>query len=272
MPPIFVIGPTASPDRQQPHPPEHPDRRSPVRRGRAAPWQRQAASRPSGSSAQTGGRVMPAENRQGSNRRHETKHRPNPRRCGCAPSRRASPACRARCWPVRGRRAPRHRRRADLRAPDPRRRRPGGEELYSTENRPRPTACRPAARLYRAGPGPGAAGRSRWPDPQDAQNRGQPVVPPPSRRLRRSRGRAPPCRGRSRAHQRVFFQSGPAIGDAAWRPAMPGLAGLDLAGQGSRPQRRTAACLPQWAGRPAHRRRRIASWRRPRPTSFRPGR
>jgi type IV secretory pathway VirB9-like protein len=50
MPPIFVIGPTASPDRQQPHLSEHPDRRSPVRRRRAASWQRQqTASRPSGS-------------------------------------------------------------------------------------------------------------------------------------------------------------------------------------------------------------------------------
>jgi type IV secretion system protein VirB10 len=59
------------------------------------------------------------------------------RRCGCAPSRRASPACRARCWRASAWQRAWASVALGLCAPDPERRQ-SGQELYSTDNRSTP--------------------------------------------------------------------------------------------------------------------------------------
>src|SRR5690606_26372761 len=79
----------------------------------------------------------------------------------------------------------------------------------------------------------------------DAQNRGQPVVPPvmatPAVDPEEERRRAEEEAARL---SNVFFQSGPRSGGTAGT-AMPGLAGLGLGGQpdGTAGQNRHAACL-----------------------------
>jgi type IV secretion system protein VirB10 len=108
---------------------------------------------------------------------------------------------------------------------------PGGDELYSTENRPTADGLSGLPRDYTGpvlGPAlPGDLGRPIL----DAQNRGQPVVPPvmatPAVDPEEERRRAEEEAARL---SNVFFQSGPRTGVPAGT-AMPGLAGLGLAGQ-----------------------------------------
>ena len=108
---------------------------------------------------------------------------------------------------------------------------PGGDELYSTENRPTADGLSGLPSDYTGpvlGPAlPGDLGRPIL----DAQNRGQPVVPPvmatPAVDPEEERRRAEEEAARL---SNVFFQSGPRTGVPAGT-AMPGLAGLGLAGQ-----------------------------------------
>lgn len=124
---------------------------------------------------------------------------------------------------------------------------PGGEELYSTENRPTADGLSGLPRDYTGPvlgpPLPGDLGRPIL----DAQNRGQPVAPPVM-----ATPAADPEEQRRLAEEeaarlsRVFFQSAPGAG-AAPGIATPGLAGLDL-GQ-SAPQDRHTAFLNRPADR-----------------------
>ncbi|WP_265519266.1 TrbI/VirB10 family protein [Nitratireductor luteus] len=110
---------------------------------------------------------------------------------------------------------------------------PGGEELYSTENRPTADGLTSLPSDYTGpvlGPAlPGDLGRPIL----DAQERGQPVAPPaittpavdPEEERRRAEEEA------ARTSQ-VFFQSGP---NAAGGTPMPDVGGLDLAGQAGAP-------------------------------------
>lgn len=103
---------------------------------------------------------------------------------------------------------------------------PGGGELYSTENRPTADGLAGLPRDYTGpilGPAlPGDLGRPIL----DAQNRGQPIVPPaittpavdPEEQRRLAEEEAARL-------SNVFFQSGPRTGGPAGT-AMPGLAGL----------------------------------------------
>ncbi|TKT67802.1 TrbI/VirB10 family protein [Agrobacterium sp. LC34] len=113
---------------------------------------------------------------------------------------------------------------------------PGGEELYSTENRPTADGLAGLPRDYTGpvlGPAlPGDLGRPIL----EAQNRGQPVAMPaittPAVDPEEERRRAEEEAARL---SNVFFQSGPRSGGTAGT-AMPGLAGLggqqpDAAGQ-----------------------------------------
>ena len=107
---------------------------------------------------------------------------------------------------------------------------PGGGELYSTENRPTADGLAELPRDYTGpvlGPAlPGDLGRPIL----EAQNRGQPVVPPPitpptvdpeeQRRL---------AEEEAARLSNVFFQTGPRTGAGAG-PALAGLGGLDLGG------------------------------------------
>ncbi|MCR4268442.1 TrbI/VirB10 family protein [Nitratireductor sp. ZSWI3] len=108
---------------------------------------------------------------------------------------------------------------------------PGGEELYSTENRPTADGLSGLPRDYTGpvlGPAlPGDLGRAIL----DAQNRGQPVAPPtmatpavdPEEQRRLAEEEAARV-------SRVFFQAAPGTGTTAGA-ASPGIAGLALAGQ-----------------------------------------
>uniref|UniRef100_UPI00358E7A9B TrbI/VirB10 family protein n=1 Tax=Brucella anthropi TaxID=529 RepID=UPI00358E7A9B len=108
---------------------------------------------------------------------------------------------------------------------------PGGEELYSTENRPTADGLSGLPRDYTGpvlGPAlPGDLGRPIL----DAQNRGQPVTPPvmttpavdPEEQRRLAEEEAARL-------SRVFFQTAPGSGTATGI-ASPGLAGPGLAGQ-----------------------------------------
>ncbi|MBA4792689.1 MAG: TrbI/VirB10 family protein [Phenylobacterium sp.] len=108
---------------------------------------------------------------------------------------------------------------------------PGGEELYSTENRPTADGLSGLPRDYTGpvlGPAlPGDLGRPIL----DAQNRGQPVAPPVV-----ATPAVDPAEQRRLAEEeaarlsRVFFQTAPGTGTATGI-ATPGLAGLGLAGQ-----------------------------------------
>ncbi len=103
---------------------------------------------------------------------------------------------------------------------------PGGEELYSTENRPTADGLAGLPRDYTGPvlgpPLPGDLGRPIL----DAQNRGQPVVPPvmatpavdPDEQRRLAEEEAARL-------SNVFFQSGPRTGGTAGT-AMPGLTGI----------------------------------------------
>lgn len=122
---------------------------------------------------------------------------------------------------------------------------PGAGELYSTENRPTADGLSGLPRDYTGpllGPAlPGDLGRPIL----EAQNRGQPVVPPtittpavdPDEQRRLAEEEAARL-------SNVFFQSGPRTG-ATPGTAMPGLAGLSLAGQpdGATGQNRHTAFL-----------------------------
>ncbi len=117
---------------------------------------------------------------------------------------------------------------------------PGGDELYSTENRPTADGLSGLPRDYTGsvlGPAlPGDLGRPIL----DAQTRGQPVAPPvmttpavdPEEERRRAEDEAARL-------SNVFFQSGPRTGAPAGT-AMPGLAGLGLGGQPATQDRHTA--------------------------------
>lgn len=117
---------------------------------------------------------------------------------------------------------------------------PGGDELYSTENRPTADGLSGLPRDYTGpvlGPAlPGDLGRPIL----DAQNRGQPVVPPvmatPAVNPEEERRRAEEEAARL---SNVFFQSGPRTGAPAGT-AMPGLAGLGLGGQPATQDRHAA--------------------------------
>ena len=122
---------------------------------------------------------------------------------------------------------------------------PGGEELYSTNNRQTADGLAGLPSDYSGpvlGPAlPGDLGRPIL----DAQNRGQPVVTPPI-----TTPAVDPEEERRRAEEEaarlsnVFFQSGPRTG-APSGTAMPGLAGLGLGRQpdGTSGQNRHAAFL-----------------------------
>lgn len=108
---------------------------------------------------------------------------------------------------------------------------PGGEELYSTENRPTADGLSGLPRDYTGpvlGPGlPGDLGRPIL----DAQTRGQPVAPPamttpavdPEEQRRLAEEEAARV-------SRVFFQTAPGTATAGGT-GTPGIAGLGLAGQ-----------------------------------------
>jgi len=116
----------------------------------------------------------------------------------------------------------------------------GGEELYSTENRPTADGLSGLPRDY-TGPvlGPALPGDLGGPI-LDAQNRGQPVAPPAMATPARD-----PAEERRLAEEEaarlstVFFQSGQRTAGAP-SSAMPGLAGLDLGGQPAAQDRHTA--------------------------------
>ena len=117
---------------------------------------------------------------------------------------------------------------------------PGGDELYSTENRPTADGLSELPRDY-TGPvlGPPLPGDLGGPI-LDAQNRGQPVAPPaitaPAVDPEEQRRLAEEEAART---SRVFFQTAPAAG-ATPGVAGPGLAGLDLGGQSATQDRHTA--------------------------------
>ena len=120
---------------------------------------------------------------------------------------------------------------------------PGGGELYSTENRPTADGLAGLPRDYTGpilGPAlPGDLGRPIL----DAQNRGQPIVPPaittpavdPEEQRRLAEEEAARL-------SNVFFQSGPRTGGPAGT-AMPGLAGLTGQPDGTAGQNRHTAFL-----------------------------
>ena len=119
----------------------------------------------------------------------------------------------------------------------------GGEELYSTENRPTADGLAGLPRDYSGpvlGPAlPGDLGRPIL----EAQNRGQPVATPaittPAVDPEEERRRAEEEAARL---SNVFFQSGPRSGGTAGT-AMPGLAGLGGQQQDAAEQNRHAAFL-----------------------------
>ncbi|WP_428977701.1 TrbI/VirB10 family protein [Rhodoligotrophos defluvii] len=125
---------------------------------------------------------------------------------------------------------------------------PGNEELYSTENRTTADGLAGLPRDY-TGPvlGPPLPGDLGGPI-LDAQNRGQPVVPPAM-----ATPQVDPEEQRRLAEEeaartsRVFFQTGPGTGAPPATPAMssPSLAGLGLPGQMGTPtaQERQSAFL-----------------------------
>lgn len=116
----------------------------------------------------------------------------------------------------------------------------GGEELFSTENRPTADGLSGLPRDY-TGPalGPALPGDLGGPI-LDAQNRGQPVTPTAMATPARD-----PAEERRLAEEEaarlstVFFQSGQRTA-ATTGSAMPGLAGLDLGGQPAAQDRHTA--------------------------------
>ncbi|WP_404400593.1 TrbI/VirB10 family protein [Pelagibacterium halotolerans] len=116
---------------------------------------------------------------------------------------------------------------------------PGGEELYSTENRPTADGLSGLPRDYTGpvlGPAlPGDLGRPIL----DAQTRGQPVAPPviatPAVDPEEERRRAEEEAARL---SNVFFQSGPRANPPG--AVSPGLADLDLGNQAAAQDRHTA--------------------------------
>ena len=145
---------------------------------------------------------------------------------------------------------------------------PGGDELYSTENRPTADGLSGLPRDYTGpvlGPAlPGDLGRPIL----DAQNRGQPVAPPvmmtPAVDPEEERRRAEEEAARL---SNVFFQSGPRT-ERQPAPPFPALPGLASAGS---PRHRIATrrfSTGRWTGRPSPR---IVSRRQPRPGYSRPG-
>lgn len=117
---------------------------------------------------------------------------------------------------------------------------PGGEELYSVENRPTADGLSDLPRDY-TGPvlGPPLPGDLGGPI-LDAQNRGQPVTPPattaPAVDPEEQRRLAEEEAART---SRVFFQTAPAAG-ATPSAAASSLAGLNLGGQPATQDRHTA--------------------------------
>ena len=125
---------------------------------------------------------------------------------------------------------------------------PGNEELYSTENRTTADGLAGLPRDY-TGPvlGPPLPGDLGGPI-LDAQNRGQPVVPPAMATPQVDPEEQRRLAGEEAARtSRVFFQTGPGTGAPPATPAMssPSLAGLGLPGQMGTPtaQERQSAFL-----------------------------
>jgi hypothetical protein len=190
-------------------------------------------------------------------RPHHDRHRNqpgNPPRCACAARAAARHPPVAQGARQRRRRRPgRHRRRADLRAPDPRSRQ-GGEELYSTDNR-RPPMVSPACRATI----PARSSGRRCPAISAARScprrmQGQPVVPPvvPTPGVDEAEQRRRAEEEAARTQHRVLpVAAGINGGDTPARcRALPasnaGTTGpADRAGQ--------AARLPQCGRRPPHR-------------------
>jgi hypothetical protein len=143
----------------------------------------------------------------------------------------------------------------------------GGEELYSTDNRPTADGLAGLPRDYTGRssrpPLPGDLGRPIL----DAQNGASPSYRRPSRRPPSIPRKNAACRGRSRAHQPRLFPVRPTHGRAGRhrhaRPcrAWPRRAARDTGSPALSSTRPST-------GRPS---RRIASWRRHRPSSSRPG-
>lgn len=117
----------------------------------------------------------------------------------------------------------------------------GGEELYSTNNRQTADGLAGLPRDYTGPvlgpPLPGDLGRPIL----DAQNRGQPVVPPtittPTVDEAEQRRRAEEEAART---SRVFFQTQPGSTPTAPGATAPNLPGFDLAGLGGQPGQQTA--------------------------------
>ena len=117
----------------------------------------------------------------------------------------------------------------------------GGEELYSTENRPTADGLAGLPRDYTGpvlGPAlPGDLGRPIL----DAQNRGQPVVPPtittPTVDEAEQRRLAEEEAART---SRVFFQTGPGTAGSPGGTNTANVSGIDLAGLNGQPVQQTA--------------------------------
>lgn len=114
--------------------------------------------------------------------------------------------------------------------------RTGGEELYSTDNRPTADGLSGLPRDYTGpvlGPAlPGDLGRPIL----DAQNRGQPVVPPAAPAVDQAEQRRLAEEEAARL-SRVFFQTGPGAATTTGPSSMtpPNLADLGLSGQSAQP-------------------------------------
>ncbi len=152
-------------DRQQPHPPEHPDRRPSVRRGRTSSWRRR-----------------PPADRQDRPKRREARVMSDTETTPAAPMRLRADAPRVTrlsrkvlagigvvaSLGIGG---------ALIYALRPAMPALAGTSFIHTTTAPRPTVSRACRATIRPGPRAGAARRPR-PTILDAQNRGQPVVPP----------------------------------------------------------------------------------------------
>ena len=132
--------------------------------------------------------------------------------CGCAPSRRASPACPARCWRASARLRCSASAAHYLCAPDPRRR-AGRRRTHSTENRPTADGLAGLPSDY-SGPVLGPALPETAVRSSKRRTEGSPSHRLRWRRRRRSRRGTPPRRGRSRALKQCVLPVRPAHGIA----------------------------------------------------------
>jgi Kef-type K+ transport system membrane component KefB len=146
--------------------------------------------------------------------RHDQQHHNRHRRADAAarrtaPSHPPVPQDAGRRWRCR---ASRHWRRTDLRAADPRCRADRRGALLDRESPYGGRTFWSSARLYRPGPGTGAARRSRPPDPRRADKGTASHAPCHDDARRRSRRRTPQGRGRSRALEQRVLPVRPAHG------------------------------------------------------------